>query len=67
MSEYLIVNGQRIPESEFYKALGIVEAKRFAYDPQLQLFPNAKTEEARAQLRRKFDSGESIDVVVLKK
>lgn len=65
MSQYIIVDGRKIPESDFYKALAVEQARGFAYDPQLQLFPDTKVEEARAQLKAKFDSGKSIDVVVI--
>jgi len=65
MVEYIIVNGQRILKSDFYKALAVEQAKEFAYESQLQLFPDPKVEEARAQLKTRFNSGKSIDVIVV--
>lgn len=63
--EYLIVDGKRVLKSEFYRVFVMSEAKKFAYNPQLPLFPNSVVEEARVQLRERLDSGKSIDVKVL--
>ena len=66
MSDYIVVDGQKVRESEFYRTISISHIKEFAYDPQLKLFPDPKIEEVRAKLRGQLDSGSSIDVVVLK-
>ncbi len=65
MLEYLIVNGQKVSKSQFYKALVMHELEKFAYDKQLQLFPDPQVEEVRTQLRKQFDVSKTIDVEVI--
>ena len=67
MYNTIVYQGQEIPMEEFQKQIALAEARKFAYDPQLQLFPEPRVEEARANLRRQFDSGKTIDVVVIQK
>ena len=51
---------------EFHEQIALEGAIKFAYDPQLQLFSEPKVEEAIVNLRKQFDSGKTIDVVVIK-
>jgi hypothetical protein len=66
MYDTIVYQGKEIPMEEFHKQIALEGARKFAYDPQLQLFPEPKVEEARANLREQFDSGKTIDVVVIK-
>jgi len=63
--KYLIVDGKIVTEEDYYKVLAKERVRMFAYDPQLQLFPEAKVELAREQLRKRIDSGEELGVVVI--
>ena len=65
MYDTIVYQGKEMPTEEFNKQLAIENLKRFAYDPQLQLFPDPKMEEARTKLREQFDAGETIDVKVI--
>ncbi|MGV8140946.1 MAG: hypothetical protein ACP5NW_00740 [Candidatus Woesearchaeota archaeon] len=65
MTEYIQVNGQIIPQSEFYKKLAEQEIRQFAYDSQLSLFPDAKVESARKQIREQLDAGKTLDIIVM--
>jgi len=57
-----IIQERRIPEIQFYRDSVIQKVRDFAYDPQLQLFPDSATEEARTALKKAFDSGKQPKV-----
>ena len=67
MSKYIRVHGQSMPMNEFYARLAMTQVQLFAYDPQLNLFPDPKVEEARAQLRKILDSGKPLEIIVIQK
>lgn len=65
--QYMLPSGAIVySKEEFQKALAEYDLKEFAFDPQSTLFPDPKVEEVRARLRERFNSGETIDVVVCK-
>lgn len=67
MYSTIVYQGKEILIEEFYKQIASENLRKFAYDSQLQLFPDSKVEEARANLRKQFDSGKTIDVIVVQK
>lgn len=57
----LIYQTKQIPE--VCKQVVLEEAVKFAYDPQLPLFPDHEVEKARTELKEFFESGGSIESI----
>ncbi len=62
MEETIIFEGRRVPKDYVNKYFTMWAIRGFAYDTQLNLFPDKQIEEARNQLREKFESGEPIEI-----
>jgi len=65
MERYILVSGKKMLESEFQKAVAMYGMKQFAYDSQLSLFPIPEVEQARKDLRAKFDKGEKPEIKII--
>jgi len=64
MYNTIVYKGKVVSIEEFNRQIALETLREFAYDQQLQLFPEPNVEEARANLRKQFDSGKTIDIVV---